>query len=191
MMTVGVLTRFAIAAALTGCGVKLTDPQLIAGPGPDAGVDARPIDAAPDAAPTPCTGGAAAMRNPDNMHCYMFFTTKSTRAAAVATCAAQGGATLASITSQAEHQFAANLVGANEAMLGGNDMTSEGMFRWDNNDVFNYTAWRSGEPNNANGGFEEDCIVMQGQLISDPWDDRPCDNSVVATATYAFLCERP
>lgn len=190
MLVVG-LARFAVVVALTGCGVKLTDPQLIAGPSPDASIDARPLDAAPDAAPTPCTGGAAAMRNPDNMHCYMFFSTKATRAAAMTTCAAQGGATLASITNQAEHQFVANLVGANEAMLGGNDLTTEGVFRWDDNNAFTYTAWRSGEPNNANGGFEEDCIVMQGQLVSDPWDDRPCDNSVVAAATYAFLCERP
>ncbi len=185
-------TRYALTLlpclVLTGCGVKLTEPQLGLRPDgpPDAAIDAVPIDAAP----APCVGGDAAMINPANNHCYMFFTTKSIRGTAMATCNAAGGATLATITSQAEHQFVADLVGVSEAMLGGTDTVTEGVFRWDTNEVFSYAPWRNGEPNNGGNAYQEDCIVMQGQLISDPWDDRPCDTAVAPTAMYPFVCER-
>ncbi len=175
--------------ALAGCGITLTEPQLVLvlDGRPDAAIDAQPVDAAP----TPCVGGDAAMINPANNHCYMFFTTKSIRGTAMATCNAAGGATLATITSQAEHQFVADLVGVSEAMLGGTDTVTEGVFRWDTNEMFSYAPWRIGEPNNGGNAYQEDCIVMQGQLISDPWDDRPCDTAVAPTATYPFVCERP
>ncbi len=193
-MRTGAIFACWVGLTLTGCGVKLTDPQLVVLPdsAPDAvPIDAVPIDTVPiDAAPPPCVGGIAAMINPANNHCYLFFDTKAIRSTAVATCLAAGGATLATITTQAEHQFVANLVGASEAMLGGTDLVTEGVFRWDTNEVFSYAPWRIGEPNNGGDVYQEDCIVMQGQLISAPWDDRPCDTTVAPTAMYPFVCER-
>jgi hypothetical protein len=41
------------------------------------------------------------------------------------------------------------------------------------------------------GMFQEDCIVIQGQLAG-VWDDKPCDSSEVPTSgKYQFVCERP
>ncbi|MBP9085165.1 MAG: C-type lectin domain-containing protein [Kofleriaceae bacterium] len=188
-MRIGTTCALWLGIALTGCGVKLTDSRVMGRPDsrPDALFDAGTVDAAP----LPCVGGLVAKVNPANNHCYLYFDTAAIRDAAVATCSAAGGATLASITTAAEHQFVADLVGASEVLLGGTDTITEGVFRWDTNELFSYAPWRAGEPNNGMNNFQEDCVVMQGQLIGAPWDDRPCDAATLPTAIYPFVCERP
>nr|XP_039266264.1 macrophage mannose receptor 1-like [Styela clava] len=65
------------------------------------------------------------------------------------------------------------------AWIGGNDLTTEGWFRWTNGNSVNsgYNKWRSGEPNDGFG--TEDCM----EAIGFNWNDRTCTDSNM------FICQ--
>ena len=136
----------------------------------------------------PCTGGD--QRTTDSSGtCYEAFFGPLPWTAAQAACAARGGA-LASITSAAENTLVTGLIGTLDAFVGANDVMSEGTFTWASGEALVYTNWRAGEPNNANGTFEEDCMVVEGGR-GGSWDDRPCDTMITAGAgAYRYVCER-
>ena len=62
---------------------------------------------------------------------------------------------------------------------------ASGPWQWTDGIPYQYTNWRSGEPNNANDN--EHCVVIQPHFQSDgdggKWLDVPCDNE------YRFVCE--
>ena len=113
------------------------------------------------------------------------------RALLAASALLAGGAQLASVQSAGENQLIANLIGATDAFLGGNDEAIENTFVWDDGSAVVLTSWNlaTGEPNNAQGQFEEDCIVMLG-AVPGKWDDKPCAPGPVGTGMYAYVCER-
>jgi len=171
---------------LCGCaqvaGIERTSSAPDAAPAVDA-TDA-PIDA------LSCTGGDARVTDPMTGACYLFFASPMTRPAARTVCQGLGPTTrLASIQSEAESTLVAGLIGMNEAFLGGTDEVLEGSFVWDDGTAVVLTNWNTGEPNNALGMFEEDCVVMIGAL-GGKWDDRPCAPPPVDTGAYGFVCER-
>jgi hypothetical protein len=156
----------------------------------DAPTDVRPVDAPPDAARV-CAGGDARVTDPGTGTCYVLFTAPATRNVARQMCLTLGAnARLASVQTAAENQLIATLTGATDAFLGGNDEGAEGTFVWEDATAVVLTSWNTGEPNNALGMFEEDCIVMLG-TVPGAWDDRPCAPGPVGTGSYAYVCERP
>ena len=95
---------------------------------------------------------------------------------------------LASITSNSINQYvfegrtSRGVVGF--TWLGGNDIDKEGTWRWTDGSAFEFTSWRSGEPNNnIIGPFVdgEDCLH-----VADPknnlWNDYFC------SLPAAFIC---
>lgn len=156
-------------------------------------VDARPADApaSNDAADVrPCVGGDARMVDPATGACYVFFASPMTRDAARTACQGLGpGTGLASIQSVAESSLITSLVGSSEAFIGASDELVEGRFVWDDGTAVQLTNWNTGEPNNAGGAFEEDCVVVLG-AAGGVWDDRPCAPPPANTGAYAFVCER-
>jgi hypothetical protein len=139
-----------------------------------------------------CTQGEVNRVSPDTGHCYMFFGTPMVRANAAAACQARG-AQLVSITSLAEHELVASMIGTTLAMTSGNDLANEGTFVWDSGEPFTYMNFRSGEPNNALNRFQEDCLVLAGPIIGKGWDDRGCvpQPPLLPVADFTFVCERP
>lgn len=175
-----------LLAVLGGCaqifGLDETSAPTTQG---DAAIDARPLDAGIDA--RACAGGDSFISDPMTGHCYVLFTAPATRNTARTTCQSIN-AKLASVESATENQVIANLVGATDAFLGGNDETLEGTFRWDDGTAVVLTNWNTGEPNNALGMFEEDCIVMLG-AVPGKWDDKPCAPGPAGTGMYRYVCE--
>ncbi|HEX5059857.1 MAG TPA: C-type lectin domain-containing protein [Kofleriaceae bacterium] len=153
----------------------------------DAAVDAR-RDSGIDA--RTCSAGDAHVTDPMTGACYMFFVGPKTRDEARATCNTEG-ALLASVESANENQLITSLLGMNLAFLGGTDEVTEGTFKWEDGTAVVLTNFATGEPNNGTGLFEEDCIVIHGDLAG-KWDDRPCGAEAGATVpgAYAFVCER-
>jgi hypothetical protein len=163
---------------------------------PSTTPDTPAVDAKPDGPPIDarlCTGGTAAMTDPSTGHCYVFFSAPTIRNTARQMCLTiDPTAKLASVESAAENTLIANLIGTTDSFLGGNDEVTEMQFKWDDGTPFVLTNWNTGEPNNALGMFEEDCIVMIG-TVPGKWDDRPCATGIgpAGTGAYAFVCERP
>jgi len=197
----GERSRWTVAAAITliaGCGARAGSADDVGGPDappgtPDARITTGP-DATPDAAP--CVEGDAHATSSDGLCYSAFITERVTRAVAASRCS-MIGAHLATIRTAADNLFLTNLLGANEAFVGGTDIVTEGTFLWPDGTGLTYTNWRINEPNgpneptNGGGGYQEDCIVLQGQL-GGVWDDRPCDSSELMppAGTYYYLCER-
>ena len=163
---------------------------------PDGG-DIVPPDGSADA-PVPCTGGDAQVTDPDTGACYVAFTTtRRTWLDARAQCTALG-MDLATVTTDSENQLIVSLVGDIEVFVGGSDRAVEGAFVWTDGTSITFSNWRDNpdpnpdEPNNGNGNYQEDCILIQGQLAG-VWDDRPCDSIEVTppSGTYYAVCERP
>lgn len=190
--------RIAIAAvviAVAGCGatvdVSRSDARDDDPDGAPGTIDARPdANLPPDAAP--CTGGNA--NTVDQGQCYeAFLSLPQSWAGAQAVCQGRGGS-LAKIESLAENTLIAGLVGPNRAFIGASDLATEATFLWSDGTPLagGFTHWRSGEPNNANGNFEEDCAVIEGQNADPTWDDRPCDTDPMAgvPGQYFYVCER-
>jgi len=98
-------------------------------------------------------------------------------------CIVMGYDGLASIRSYSEDTFIWNLlnqVGGN-FIFGYNDISSEGVWVWDDRSNFGYTNWLPGEPNNLQGS---DCayyhIPYSGQ-----WDDGICTGT-----GYKPICQK-
>ncbi len=179
---VGLVVAGAGAGAGAGCGAELTEDQkqnqlLDASSGRDAATDGS----------RPCMGGAAAMQEPGGA-CFVLVPGPKIRSDAEADCVALGGH-LATIKTAATNAIVASLVANSPAaFLGGTDLAAETMFVWPDGTAVTYTNWRTGEPNNGNmGGYEEDCIVIQG-LLAGVWDDRPCAPPPVGSGSYAYVC---
>ena len=183
----------AIAVFAGGCaqlfGLEETSAPTTPIDAPKPG-DGRPVDA------RVCAGGDARATDPATGHCYTLFVVPQVRDIARVSCTNMSPTTrLASVDSAGENAVIAALIGPNDAFLGGNDELLEGTFRWDDGTQFLLTNWNtvSGEPNNALGMFEEDCIVMLNTASAAPgkWDDRPCAPGPVNTGSYGFVCETP
>src|SRR5262245_49566795 len=165
-----------IAAALFGCGADIGSGGTEERP-PDGGLgaDAAPrSDAAASAdARPPCEGGDAHAEGADGT-CIVYFGTPATWDAARTTCEGIGG-TLAVIDDGAEYNRIATIPPADVVNLpdcwaAGTDAGTEGEWHWlAGGPVFysagatvTYSHWRTGEPNNGNGGAAENCMIVEG-----------------------------
>ena len=182
-----------VAVACGACGAKLED-NAPSDAGGDAPTTFEPPDAAPDAPPPdarPCEGGDARAEDPSTGSCFVYFTGPAIYADAEAACTAFG-ARLAVIKSGATNAVVRSLIAQTDAFVGADDRDAEGAFRWlgDPMDPVTggYTNWRMGEPNNANGNFQEDCMIIEGDQDG-TWDDRPCAPPPVDTGAYAYICQ--
>ena len=91
---------------------------------------------------------------------------------------------LVTITSAAENNFVANLVGGDfRAWIGLTDEASEGNFQWVTGEALSYTNWSGGEPNNSSGN--EDYVELFAS--NDSWNDRI--NTPYASSIAAFIIE--
>jgi hypothetical protein len=187
------LVAVLLAIGAVACGARVEGDPIDAGGGDDDVADARsdgppglPDGPPPDAAP--CTGGTSQATS--GTTCYEAFQAlPQTWAAAQATCASRGGA-LVKIESAAENAIITTLAADQRAWIGGSDLAAEDTFVWTDGTPFVYTNWRSGEPNNGNDNFQEDCALIEGPGT---WDDRPCDDMVPGAGVpglYFFICER-
>ena len=163
-----------LAIVGSGCG----DASI--GTGPDPADAAVAVDA-----PMPCDGGDAQVVNAADGHCYMFFRTPATWAAADGTCK-QIGAHLATSTTAAENDVILSLGDAalEDAWLGASDDQTEGTWLWTTGETVDYDNWRDMEPND-NGMLGEDCMVIEMDN-SGTWDDRNCEARM-----FSYFCERP
>lgn len=185
-MTRGLTLALLITA---GCGVKLeqgldggtTDARIT-----DATADAAPVpDAPPDA--RPCTGGDAHMADSTGA-CFVFFLTPRLYADAQTACAAIA-AHLATVPDAATNTLITGLA-ANTASvyIGATDAVTEGTFLWQDGSAVTYTNWRTGEPSNGQGQYQEDCVVIQ-PMLAGVWDDRPCAPPPANAGSYAYVCQ--
>lgn len=186
----GVPGRVALIAvvATMGCNAQLggDTPRDAAASDtlrPDGGGN---VDAALDA--RTCTGGQAAALAPDGS-CLVHFTSAMTYANAKASCASMGWH-LAYLKDATIDTFAQSFVGTMDTWIGATDTATEGTFVWDDGTAFAYTNWAAMEPNNANGAYQEDCVIIAGARAGKLWDDRPCDATEIAmSGVYAYLCQ--
>ena len=178
-----------LAVCLAGCGVRVSDPG---GAGIDAdlrsGHDAASIDAAPDAAPPPCVEGDHRMQTASG--CFASFTTTLlVRTDARAACAALG-MHLAYAKTAADEATIAALANGVDVAIGLDDLAVEGAFVWEDGTPVGYTDWHTGEPNNGNGLYEEDCAIYAGARVGGQWDDRPCAPPPLNSGAYGYVCQR-
>merc|ERR1711936_1341634 len=99
----------------------------------------------------------------------------------------------AEIVSQEEHDLVRNRLavidgeGAHTSYwLGGQDFFSEGEWRWGSGQVFSFTQWHQGEPNNAEN---EDCLSMSSQDGYD-WLDLSCFTANHDDVPHYTVCEK-
>ena len=93
------------------------------------------------------------------------------------------GAHLASVTSTATNDYA--LKGKDKRRMyhlwiGGSDLEVEGVWKWADCSPWEFTFWRSGEPNNYHGA--QDCINYHPE--DRRWDDYQCNTKAW------FLCSK-
>ena len=178
-----------VLVVLAGCGAQLEenaprDSGTSDGPVIDGPVDAPPVVGVDARA---CAGGDARATDPSGT-CFVYFTGPMTWNAAQAACVAFG-AQLAIIKSAQTNQVVTSLLGDADAFIGATDRVTEGSFVWlDGTSLAGYANWRAGEPNNANGSFEEDCAIIEGEL-GGTWDDRPCEPPPTGAGAYAYVCQ--
>lgn len=112
-------------------------------------------------------------------HSYQLFSTKMSWVDAKAYCEGLGGH-LVTITSQTEQDFVCEnftkIYGT--AMIGLSDADNEGDWEWVTGEVFNYSNWDSGEPNNE---FNEDYVLMHSDGT---WNDGHLERE-----KWIFICE--
>ena len=73
--------------------------------------------------------------------------------------------------------------------LGGNDKNKEGIWEWADCNIFGFTSWASGEPNNA--GKKEHCMEMVQEWVAGErgegmWNDVPC----ATTHKHRYVCRK-
>ncbi|MBQ7220795.1 MAG: C-type lectin domain-containing protein [Synergistaceae bacterium] len=120
-------------------------------------------------------------------HWFKCFDELKTWHEAKAACEALGGH-LATSTSAEKNEFLADLVGKAEATLGGNrqvwlgatDEEREGTWKWVTGEDWNYTNWRTGQPDNA-GGKEH--------YLHFNWGERGKWNDYLPTVRLGYVCE--
>lgn len=177
--------RWSLILVATGCGATIQDRDN----NPDAAIqiDGPALDAAPPVdAPRACAGGDAAMVASDGT-CIVRFNTLRTFADAQAACLAFD-AKLAIADSAARDATVRTLAGADDVWIGLTDQVTEGTFVWVDDSSLIFANFATGEPNNANGQFEEDCAMYAGARAG--WDDRPCAPiaGIATPGEYVYLC---
>jgi hypothetical protein len=188
--------RFAaLAVLLAGCQTlldgPLTRPDAFAPP--EDGLPMRGDATLPDGAPPPppdarvCAGGDASMTDPSTGSCFFIFRAPKTRADAAAACAA-ANSHLAIIKSAATNAVVQSLALGADTFIGATDAVTEGVYLWPDNTGLVFTNFRAGEPNNGDGQFQEDCLVIQGNN-GGTWDDRPCAPTPAGSGVYAYVCQ--
>ena len=115
-----------------------------------------------------------------NGHSYQRFDTGMSWTAAKTFCESKG-AHLATVTSQAEHDFIVNNFAPRDLWLGASDAASEGTWVWVTGEPWSYTNWYPGEPNNFGG--VENYLVTDTSVLK-KWNDVP-----VAGDNFVPLCE--
>lgn len=175
----------ALLAIAAGCEASLGQ-----GRGIDAAVDVPAPDMTIMADARTCTGGNAAALAPDGS-CLVHVTTPTIYAKAKTGCASLGaGAHLAFLKTADLDTFAETFIGSIDTFIGGNDIAVENTFVWEDGSPVSFTNWATNEPNNGNGTYEEDCIVIAGARVDKKWDDRPCDTTQVSTSgSFSYLCQ--
>ena len=182
--TIGEL-RLAILTLLCACNASLQPVPNDRSDAPPAQPDANSIDAPAPIDARPCTGGDAHQTDGQG-NCFVFFATPMLYADAKAACEALP-AHLATVEDQAQETIIEGLRTV-DAYLGATDLATEGAFVWQDGTPVTYTHWRANEPNNGNGNYEEDCVVLTNTLAIG-WDDRPCVANPVGAGMYAYICE--
>jgi hypothetical protein len=144
-------------------------------PTPDAAAGITDAPLGPDALP-PCTEGDSRVTSADGT-CYFRFGSTMTWHQSQDRCT-NAGAHLVTITTQAESDVIATLLGGTDIWIGLSDEMNEGTFTWVTGELLMYTNWDSTEPNGSG-----DCVVIR-QGGGRWWLDRLC------TEGNASICER-
>ena len=183
-----IVVRYVFVLGLAACNAHLgsdVGPNVIGADGNTADSAHVTPDASPDA--HTCAGGDA--HSSDGTNCFLFFATPKTWAQAKAACDALP-AHLAKISNAAQNTLVAQLSLNVDSFIGATDAVTEGTFLWEDGTPLAYMNFRTGEPNNGAGLYQEDCLVMAGKKSVDGWDDRPCTTGIVAGAgAYPYICE--
>lgn len=121
--------------------------------------------------------------------CVLLFAGPASFTNAAAQCAANN--TTLAILNNADRDAAARaLIGTQNVFIGLTDSVTENTFVWADGTPLGFENFAADEPNNANGTFEEDCVILSGTRAG--WDDRPCSNDVPnrgnTPGEYPFLC---
>lgn len=118
-------------------------------------------------------GMATPILNPSNNHWYEITSTMFTEFSDAQAYAVSMGGYLATITSAAENLWISQTWNNPQlleyALLGGNDIASEGAWQWVTGEAWSFTNWIGIEPNNGAGG--EDWLAFKGFMGSSgqPW----------------------
>ncbi|XP_077864583.1 uncharacterized protein LOC100369221 [Saccoglossus kowalevskii] len=127
-----------------------------------------------------------------NCNRYSVGTEKRTWHASKSQCEFMGGV-LASLHTQSVFQNVRTFImngnfdnGVRGYWIGLNDLSTEGTFEWLNGDVFGWTAWAKGEPNNKvqQSGEGQDCVQVWKKRAY-KWDDNNCN------AKRGYICQTP
>lgn len=154
-------------------------------PGADAAPDAIALDASPY-----CRPGSTDLYDVATGTCYLFLEFAQPYATAQANCAARAGAQLVSLTTRAELDLVYARMIAAPYWIGLADLGVEGGYAWASGEPVTFTNWRTGEPNDANGG--EDCAVMYGPYVGEFasyagfWNDSLCPEELWAVCELAL-----
>ena len=103
---------------------------------------------------------------------YVFYTEVKTWTEAEAHCQSEGG-NLASVSTENEWQKVLSVSGERfEFWLGGSDLDEEGVWRWTDGSLWNYTLWADGY---GSRGYYDNCINMYKAWKSiHQWWDYDC-----------------
>ena len=117
-------------------------------------------------------------------HCYHWSTLKLNWLESEETCRKQGGH-LASIPSQAVHDNITAQFQDKEhktMWIGGTDQEKEGVWKWTDCSLWNFTPWKRGQPDNIKNG--QHCLEFFGTEEGGKWNDDDC------TIGKYFLCSQ-
>jgi len=183
---VGIRVAFALVPLLIGCGAKLDSSPVSQALADAPEFHDAPIDAGIDA--RPCTGGDANAM--DGTSCLVFVKDAVDHDTAFAACAAMN-ARMVKIDSATTNAAVAKLAAGSDTFIGATDTATEGTFVWDDGTPLVFTNFRTGEPNNGSGQYQEDCLVIEASKTpDDTWDDRPCAPVPnVGGGNYAYMCQ--
>ncbi|XP_061551874.1 ladderlectin-like [Phycodurus eques] len=118
-------------------------------------------------------------------YCYVYYHDPRTFSDAESICNLLDG-NLVSITSLKEHALVVELIreGAGSVVdtwIGSHDAIEEDDFVWTSGEVFKFTNFGPGQPNNIGG--DEDCVEIEAD--DSLWDDDECSDA------NPFVCIRP